>query len=114
MAGTPGLHSAYEVIQNIEKTHSPIPTPRATLTVGTFDALHGTFREAPQWRRTEETLIAGPQPQRVTELTTTVNTVNVCLQFLVVNRQGNFEVSLQEGSSIAAPPGQDTLTIDVG
>jgi hypothetical protein len=90
----------------------PIPTPHATVLVGTFDAATGKFAFNPSVRIERHV----DPITHVPDITHTLpaQAVNVGLEFAVINRQGNFDVSLINGLTVSAPPNQNTVTIEIG
>jgi hypothetical protein len=91
------LQEVFNTVKNIENNQLfPIPTPEATVHVGTLDAITGefVFSDSIDRRRVTERIDDLPHPESVTfvESFAPVGGIKVSLQFGVINRQGTFEV----------------------
>lgn len=108
-----------------QEANFPIPRPSATFTVGTFNALTGTFTYAvPAYSESNDTydpdiqggpLKPSPSLKSIGGLITAMNIVNVQLRFNITNRQGrDFVLSVPGFADVHAPAGQNFVTLDVG
>jgi hypothetical protein len=105
---------AYRRIKDLEGQF-PIPTPHAIFRVGTFDAANGHFIFDPHVQSHEVTVPGGiGKPLRVTFHLLPVNSVNIALQFSIINRRDDFGVTLFDGTTATAPQNQNTITIEIG
>jgi hypothetical protein len=112
------LQELFNTVKNIENNQVfPIPTPEATVNVGTLDAVTGefVFSDSIDHRRVTERIDGLPHPESVTfiESFAPVGSIKVSLQFGVINRQGAFEVIANDEKVVAAPD-QDSIVINVG
>ncbi len=115
--------TANEVYQDIKRLEEdfPIPTPYATVTIGTFNANTGKFTFAGGVEIKEfdpPTVVEGDidplKPQEGETLPhVKVNAVNVGLTFRVTGAAEDFRV-IAKGVTVTAYGGQTALTVDVG
>src|SRR5947209_4189031 len=114
--------SIYDTIK-AQEANFPLPQPRATMFVGTFDANAGVFKYAVPiyteitWTIPELGQGGSTKPER--EVITggnviAINIFDLTLQFRVTGQQGDFALSVPEQPPIYAAPGQDFVEVDVG
>jgi len=113
-AQSPQGEELYRRIKEIERTW-PLPTPRVTVRVGTFNAVSGVFQFDPQIRSQTITVMAD-KPRRITVLAAPANAVNVTLEFRFTNSPGPSSVTINGISTFC--PGVTgicpVMAIDVG
>ncbi len=102
------LNEAYQQIKSAEGK-IPVPTPVATVDMGTFDAATGQF----DGLATEIEIINGKPVRLVPH--TFVNAVNARLTFHIVNNAARIvRVSATGGAFASVPAGRTSVTIGVG
>src|SRR5258708_10808538 len=106
------LDDVYNKLRNIEQTRFPIPRIHEVVRVGTFDAANGRFSFDPRVKIVRHVDRITHVPDFTHTLAATA--VDVGLEFSVVNRQGNFDVSTFAGPSVSAPPDQNTVVVELG
>src|SRR5262245_7328829 len=99
------LSQAYGQIKDAEKL-IPVPTPVATVDMGTFDAATGEF----DGLATEIEIVNG-KPVRIVPATF-VNAVNARLLFHIVNSTQIVHASVTGGGSAIALAGKTSITVD--
>ena len=99
------LSEAYSQIKDAEKL-IPVPTPVATVDMGTFDAATGEF----DGLATEIEIVNG-KPVRIVPATF-VNAVNARLLFHIVNSTQIVHASVTGGGSAIALAGKTSITVD--
>jgi hypothetical protein len=104
----------YQQIKNLEGNF-PLPTPKESVNVGSFDATTGTFTgKVSRIVNSPPDDTGGNKPgERLVAPVAHVNAVAVELIFAVANRVGVFKVTAN-GVSALASPGQNSVTVSVG
>src|SRR3954447_5838856 len=101
------LNEAYAQIKNAERS-IPIPTPEATVAVGSFDATSGAYDGL-----AVETEIFNNKPVRIVP-NVFVNAVNTRLTFSLLRVTGTVRLAVTGGGTAIATKGATSIGIDVG